>query len=283
MTPNTTSPRTALFPLAVLTVLVLAGCSTPWLGDRELLRSGSSSSLVDYLYPDGEIPPFFSDDLPYLELPLRVGIAFVPDRDNSGISAAEKERLLEQVAEAFRDRPYVRSIETISDHYLRSAPGFSGLRQLAALHDVDVVALVSYDQLTLSGDRDSAIFYWTIVGTAVVKGNTTEVQTMIDTAVFDPMTATLLFRAPGVHSQQRNSTLLDAPQTKRELRTESFAAANSDMVANLDAELVRFEERVKDGEEAYVAWKSVPGGGGSSGAVLLGALGLLLLFRLHRT
>jgi hypothetical protein len=29
------------------------------------------------------------------------------------------------------------------------------------MHDVDVMALVSYDQLSISGERDSAILYWT--------------------------------------------------------------------------------------------------------------------------
>ena len=36
--------------------LLLTGCSSlwNWSGGE---RSGSSSSLVDYLYPDGEVPP----------------------------------------------------------------------------------------------------------------------------------------------------------------------------------------------------------------------------------
>ena len=68
--------KTPLFAL-VSVALLLSGCSTlwDWSGGH---RNGTSSSLVDYLYPDGEVPPDVQDTIPYLELPLRVGIAFVP-------------------------------------------------------------------------------------------------------------------------------------------------------------------------------------------------------------
>ena len=71
--------------LFTLTVLVLAalltGCSTLW-QDRgaSAERRGTSSSLVDYLYPNGEVPPEFDARVPRLELLLRVGLAFVPVR-----------------------------------------------------------------------------------------------------------------------------------------------------------------------------------------------------------
>ena len=70
------------YPSLVLTafiVLLLAGCSSFWNIDGAT-RSGVSSSLVDYLYPAGEVPPAVEDSVPYLELPLRVGIAFVPNQ-----------------------------------------------------------------------------------------------------------------------------------------------------------------------------------------------------------
>ena len=51
-------------------------------GGMQQGRQGSSSSLVDFLYPDGSVPPEPARELPYLELPISVGIAFVPG--NSG-------------------------------------------------------------------------------------------------------------------------------------------------------------------------------------------------------
>ncbi len=272
--------------MLILTLPLAAGCST-FLGSGNTTRTGQSSSLVDYLYPNGEIPAEPDATLPVLDLPLRVGIAFVPSRGpsgypgRSGFSASEKELLLERVAEAFRDREYVSSIETIPEQYLKSARGVVGMQQVAAMHGIDVMALVSYDQLTFASERDSALLYWTVVGTALIKGNSNEVHTLIDTAVFDVESGKLLFRAPGVHSDQRNSTLFDRARDQRELQSESIAAANADMITNLDAELGSFEDRVRQGEEvAAVNWTN--GGGGSTGIIFLLfllAIGLCALSR----
>ena len=247
---------------------LFCGCSI-LTGSQEQTRTGESSSLVDYLYPDGEIPPPVSGQLPALELPLRVGIAFVPSSGRGDPGGAEKTVLMERVADAFRERPYISSIETIPEQYLRSARGIVGMRQVAAMYGVDVMALVSYDQITFSGARESALLYWTIIGTTFIKGNSNEVQTLIDTAVFDVKTAALLFRAPGTHAGQENTTLFDNARDLRILKGEGFTAANEDMIVNLNRELGRFEEEVRAGQSATVAWTNGSGGGGSSGTIFL--------------
>jgi rhombotail lipoprotein len=255
-------PRILIYALLLI---CLSGCSSFWLGPGyEKTREGASSSLVDYLYPDGEIPPPVTGSLPYLKLPVRVGIAFVPSMSSRVISAAEKQELMEHAASEFRGRDYVQSIEAIPDNYMRSSRGVTGMKQVAALYGVDIMALVSYDQISFSGERDSALLYWTIIGALAVKGNTNEVQTMIDTAVFDVATAKLLFRAPGTHNDQRNVTLLESGRDLRKLRSEGFVAATDELIVNLDQELEGFREAVAAGESAQVEWKPGSGGGGVS-------------------
>jgi len=262
--------------IAAIVLALLSGCASIWRGaGYEKTREGASSSLVDYLYPNGEIPPAVGGNLPYLSLPVRVGIAFVPSRNREDISAAEKQVLMEHVADAFRDRDYVQSIEAIPETYMRSSRGVQGMKQVAALYGVDIMALVSYDQISFSGERDSALLYWTIVGALVVKGNTNEVQTMIDTAVFDVATTKLLFRAPGTHNQQRNVTLMEKSRDLRKLRSTSFVAANDDMIANLDTELEGFRAEIERGERAQVEWR--PGSGGGGGTTTLAMLSLLIV------
>ncbi|MCH9695382.1 MAG: rhombotarget lipoprotein [Gammaproteobacteria bacterium] len=255
--------------LAMTLLPLLAGCSM-FLGGQEQFRQGASSSLVDFLYPDGTLPPKADGRMPHLELPLRVGIAFVPSNSYRDISETDKQALLDKVASQFRDKPYVQTIDTIPETYLRSTSGTRGMQQVASLYDLDVVALVSYDQVSYSGERDSALLYWTIVGTMFVKGNSNEVQTMIDTAVFDAETAKLLFRAPGIHRQQENTTLVDNARDLRHLQTGSFDAATGDMIENLERELVTFKDAVENGERAETSWRSGSGGGGSIGLPLLG-------------
>jgi rhombotail lipoprotein len=264
--------------ISFLLLTLISGCASLWRGaGYEKTREGASSSLVDYLYPDGEVPPAVDEQLPYLNLPIRVGIAFVPSPRSEDISAAEKQDLLERVADAFRDRDYVQSIEAIPDTYMRSARGLHGMKQVAALYGVDVMALVSYDQISFSSERDRALLYWTVIGALVVKGNTNEVQTMIDTAVFDVSTTKLLFRAPGTHNGQRNTTLMENKRELRKLRSVGFVAATGDMIGNLDAELESFREDVESGLRAEVAWRPGSGGGGNVGWQLVVLLVLVVV------
>ena len=250
-------------------VLLLAGCSSFWNMGGET-RSGVSSSLVDYLYPAGEIPPNLQDSIPYLELPLRVGIAFVPGQGGrSAISETTKIELLERVKAEFMDRNFIEHIEVIPDTYLRSSKGVGGMQQVARLYGVDVMALVSYDQVAVSDDNPTSFLYWTIVGS-------NEVQTFVDTAVFDVKTARLLFRAPGLDKMSDRSTLVESGEVIRKTRDASFAAAMGSMTQNLSVELDSFRDRVKENPGvADVQWKEGSGGGGAFEWFLLA--GLLLV------
>jgi rhombotail lipoprotein len=259
----------------VLVVSLLTGCSSMW-NWSGAARSGASSSLVDYLYPDGQEPPDFEQTIPYLELPLRVGIAFVPSQAGYGtISEATKMQLLAKVKAEFIDREYISHIEVIPDTYLRSSSGVIGMQQVARLYDVDIMALVSYDQVAVSEENPTGLLYWTIVGAYLIKATSNEVQTFVDTAVFDVDTARLLFRAPGAHTMSDRSTLVEAGEVVRKAKDESITVAMEQMTGNLAVELDRFQARVKeDPGVANTEWK--PGYGG-------GALGLWMLALLALT
>ena len=259
--------------ILILIAALTTGCSSFWSMTGQM-RGGVSSSLVDYLYPKGEVPPNMGDSVPYLELPLRVGIAFVPGQGGqSAVAEATRMQLLENVKAAFGDREYIESIEVIPDTYLRSSTGVDGMQQVARLYGVDVMALVSYDQIAVSEDNPSSFLYWTIVGAYTIKATSNEVQTFVDTAVFDVRTARLLFRAPGLHKMSDRSTLIESGEVVRKARDASFAAAMGTMTQNLGAELDRFHDRVQDDPSvAEVNWKE-GSGGGSFGWLMLGLLG----------
>ena len=245
--------------------LILQGCSSFWGLYSGQSRRGVSSSLVDYLYPDGETPPPQTDTIPQLNLPLRVGLAFVPSRYEShvpALSETAKAGLLETVRANFLDRDYISHIEIIPDTYLRGSRGFTGLEQLGRLYQLDSIALVSYDQVVSSEDTTASFLYWTIIGAYVIKGSQNEVQTFVDTAVFDIPTHRLLFRAPGLDKDSSKSTLIGLPEEVREARMASFERAMANMTTNLATELDRFELRTK--EDKSVATVT----GGSAGLSL---------------
>jgi len=250
-----------------LLIALLAGCT--WLFADTESRTGVSSSLVDYLYPKGEVPPTPDDSTPRLQLPIRVGLAFVPGTGDPFLSEAQRLRLLERVRAAFADREFIEAIEIVPETYMRQGRGFDTLESVARLYRVEAMALVSYDQVAFVGDAGSSFWYWTIVGAYLVKGSAHEVQTFVDTAVFDMGTQTLLFRAPGADRLETRSTLVGTPEVRREAMADSFEKAMADMTVNLDRELDVFKERVKKEQVAVVTYRPGHEKGGSGAVDLL--------------
>jgi rhombotail lipoprotein len=256
--------------------LLLTGCAG-WFGHGS--REGVSSSLVEYLYPDGGEPPQQPGIAPNLELPLSVGIAFVPTQGQAALTEAERMALLDKVKSHFEGRDYIQEIAVIPDAYLRSGRGFQSLEQVSRLYNLDVVALVSYDQVAHTDERTSSFLYWTIVGAYVVKGNENDVNTFVDTAVFDIPTRKLLFRAPGVSEITSSTTLVDLDADLRATQQKGFDQAMSDMTVNLDKELDAFKERIREDQSVRISYAPTyrGGGGGGGGAGGFGALAALAL------
>ncbi|KPJ90153.1 MAG: hypothetical protein AMJ53_14735 [Gammaproteobacteria bacterium SG8_11] len=246
--------------------LISGGCTTMWTQmNHNNGRQGVSSSLVDYLYPNGEIPEKPSDELPTLKVPLRIGLAFVPGSDAAGFNESRKQQLLEKVKLHFKKYPFIDEIHIIPETYLSARRGFQTVEQVARLYGVDVVALVSYDQIIHTEDTKASLLYWTIVGAYFIKGSQFDTATFVDTAVFDINTRKLLFRAPGVDDLEATATLVNSPEALREARSKSFENAVTNMISNLDKEMSTFKDRIKDDEDkvANVSYRAGYSGGGA--------------------
>lgn len=263
--------RNLRLPLLAAVACALVGCealSTMW-GGQPQTRTGASSSVVEFLYPDGAVPPRPTGELPTLQLPIKVGLAFVPGGQTAygPLSEPQKMALLDGVRSKFAGEDYVTEIVLIPEAYLRGASGFDALDRAARMYGLDVMALVSYDQLSTSSEKSSSFWYWTIVGAYLVEGPRNDVQTLVDTAVFDIPSRTLLFRSAGTDRVVKDATMVESPQRLRETQAASFRRATEDMTTNLQAELVAFKARVKEAKAPVkVAQRE---GGGASGAALL--------------
>jgi rhombotail lipoprotein len=252
---------------------LVAGCTNIWQVYSGGERRGVSSSLVEFLYPEGNEPPPVEDTIPTLELPLRIGLAFVPSATQAEmtfLSEATKTSLLERVRQQFLDRDYIAEIEVIPETYMRAGTGFTSLQQVSRIYNLDVMALVSYDQVVASDDTTSSFLYWTIIGAYLVEGSKNDIQTFVDTAVFDIPTRQLLFRAPGIDTLSSRSTLIESAEELRESRTASFSHAIDDMSENLVVELNKFEFRIQNEPAvAEVIHQSGGSGGGGSTSPLI--------------
>jgi len=276
------------------TMLVLALAAIPLTGCAALdhlfcapdcrSETHQSSSLVNFLYPNGKAPPR-EDPIPELRVPLRVALAFLPAQDGgaSGLDAAHREELMARIHQRFADRKFIGSITEIPDYYLKANRGFEGLEGVQRLYNVDVMALISYDQVTHTDDNDWSLAYLTIVGAYAVKGSRHDISTLVDLAVIDPATHSLVLRAGGTDTRHGNTTLIEQQRETRTASAEGFAMATNQTIENFDVALKKLEADVKAGKaNVRVVNRSaarVAGGGGGGGGAIdpfwLAALGLL--------
>jgi rhombotail lipoprotein len=257
-------------------VFLLSSCSM--LVSQQSGKQSVSSSLMDFLYPNKEDRAVHSAEVPLLTLPVKVGIAFVPSTgfQKEAVHNKDQYELLEKVKAAFVQYDYIDRIEVIPSTYLTGGDGFNTLEQVGRLYDVDVMALVSYDQVTQSVENNAALLYWTIVGMYVIPGNENTVQTFVDTAVFDIKSRKMLFRAPGISKLEKRTTAIGIDETLAEKSMQGFDLAVTDMTKNLDDELARFKVRVKEEKIAKVEHSNNYSGGTID--IQFGLLLLIMLF-----
>ena len=276
--------------LAVTATILVAGCDS--------LNGGGghhrASSLYSYLYSDqkGHID---TPTVPVLSLPLRVGVAFVPAEtpkgaenysfynhsDELAFSESQKMELMKQISAQFKAYPFVKSIELIPTAYLTPEGGFANLDQIRTIYGVDVMALLSYDQVQFTGEGVLSMSYWTIVGAYVVPGEKNDTKTMIDAAVYDIASRKLLFRAPGIGDVKAATTPVNWSEELREDSKKGFEEASTDLAANLKIQLADFKDRVTNSPAEYkIEYKPGYKGGASGGLeiMVVGALGTCFLW-----
>lgn len=169
------SSLTSVVLMGVLITLGLSGCASQ--------RVNTKSSIMEYLYPQSE-DTFATPSIPHLKLPLRVGVAFVPESKESTSSRnlwtgnsysgemteAKKADILEAVSDNFRGLDFVSNIEVIPSAYLTPGGSFANMSQIKTMYGIDVIALVSYDQVQFTDEDALSLSYWTIIGAYIVSG-----------------------------------------------------------------------------------------------------------------
>jgi rhombotail lipoprotein len=245
--------------LAAAACLALTGCLCFSYGRRQY-----RSNLLDYLSPRTTAARRVSASS-RLQLPLRIGIAFVP-ADNTPIDAESEQRLLEIVRKAFSGRQWVSDIRTIPSAYLIPHGGYDNLEQVSRMFGVDVTALVSVDQIQYNDPTALSILYITIVGQYVLPGDRDDTRTLIDVAVLDVASRNFVLRAPGTSRIRGFNTPVESTRRLRGKSDEGLRLAMIDLTKNLDTAVSSFKTEVAAGQRADVdiitrEGKSVRGGG----------------------
>jgi len=239
--------------LASMVILsILVGCAAPETVQRR-------SSLASYLGAKASPPPDPAIGPAKLQLPLRLGIAFVPAEagQRAGslnatapatlLDPAQEQDLHKQVADLFGQKPWTLSFKIIPALYLAKGGGFADLDQVSRSFGVDVVALVSVDQVQFSSPRWYAWTYWTLVGAYMVKGDKNDTTTLVDAAVYHVPSRTFLFRAGGVGTVKGSSTWSGREDAFRQQSRESLALAMANLSGSLDQGVAGFKQDLLKG------------------------------------
>jgi rhombotail lipoprotein len=243
-----------------------------------------NSSVVAYLYPN-QSDHVDSPAIPVLSLPLKVGIAFVPEKqrgshgdafvygNDAQFSEEQKMALMKQVSGDFKKYPFVQSIELIPSAYLTPGGSFANLDQIRSMFGVDIIALLSYDQVQFTDEGMLSLTYWTVVGAYIIQGEKNDTKTMMDAVVYDLPSRKLLFRAPGISQVKASATPINLSEELRNDSELGFKAAATNLVANLQGQLAEFKERVKNSPEEYKIVEKP----GYKGAASMNVVDLILL------
>lgn len=225
----------------ILLSFLLSSCSM--LGHQQV-RHSKTTSLVGFLYPDGKIPNDLSS--PVLRLPLRIGLAYIPENGrNNHIEPAVKLQLLNNIKQQFEGLRYVQSIEIIPQMYVSGGRKSNQLQQIQQLYQLDVMALVSYDQIVNRKENLLAVTYLTIVGNYIFPGSHFKVSTLLDMALIDLKTKRLLFRAAGSHGSKGATAEAYTRHQYDQHQNNGFVVAMNQLTVNLSHELQAFEQRLR--------------------------------------
>lgn len=229
------------FAIAALAAMLVVGCASM----EKTTRQRQVASVLSYLFPGSEQTPPVPDQVAEIKVPFRIGVAFVPDNADPAFRLPENERLklAGDVRDAFSRYPFITEIVAVPSMYLEPGGGFANLERIAALLKLDVIALVSFDQVQNAGATGWSFLYWTGIGAYIIDGDQYDILTAVETAVFDVKSRRLLMRAGGISNLKGTATMVGFSERAREARSHGFDEAIKDMIGKLHGEVKAFRER----------------------------------------
>ena len=210
-----------------------------------------TSNLLTYLNPGETQSAEVSRDisktsLPHIPVPITLGIAFVPEsrtvtgRGDSKIEPLTEKVKMEMMRELtaqLRQYSFFAEIEEIPSTYLKVGGSFANLDQIHTMTGVDVIGLVSYDQVQFTDRGLVSLLYWTGIGWYFVPGEKNDTNTMIDAALYHLPTRKPVLRATGQSGVYHYSTPMNQSQNLRDDSEQGFKEALHMLAANFKEQL----------------------------------------------
>ena len=231
----------------LITLAFFLGCST---------STNYKSSVVHFLYSDGKEAVKSPQDS-ILSLPVKVGIAFIPEiRQNqghngqvilpslSGLSEQDKMSLMQEIGGHFSKQEFVKSVVQIPSAYVASMGSFDNLDRLSTNFGVDVIVLISFNQLQFVDKGPLSVGYLTIVGALIVPGEINSTHTILDAVCYHIPSRKMIFGASGSSNVKSRSTPLSIVSQAKKDSIKGFCEANKYLVSNLDTQMDSFKAMI---------------------------------------
>lgn len=250
---TTNRKHLALFGAILLGIAPLSGC-----GHYTTQRT---SNVLTYLYPGETQPLEISKAISKRSLantprPIILGIAFVPESrtiSNGGDTKIEpltekmKMEMMRELTVQLRQYSIFAEIEEIPSTYLKIGGSFANLEQIRAMTGVDVIGLVSYDQVQFTDRGLISLLYWTGIGWYFVPGEKNDTKTMMDAALYHIPTQKPLLRATGQSGVYHYSTPMNQSQNLRDDSESGFKEALRMLAENFKEQLDLVKPKVVQG------------------------------------
>jgi rhombotail lipoprotein len=221
------------------------------------------SNLLDYL-SSKEAPPAQAEKAS-LQFPLRLGVVFIPggaskstDRmmdQESGqvlITQEQEAKLTNILQEHLAGKPWIADCKVVPSTYLSKGGGFQDLEKTAHMYGLDIMMLVSVNQVQFTNPKWYSWTYVTGVGAYTIKGEKNDTSTFVDGAVFHVPTRTLLFRAGGENTLKGSSTIIQRGEQLRQNSLDGLTLAVRDLCTKLDTASGAFQSEVNGGRRKDV-------------------------------
>lgn len=237
--------RKSFMSFAILLIIsFIVGCG----GGTQIRHE---SSVVQYIAPDKD--NILEIGAPNLSFPIKVGVAFVPDVSSSStgkyqlmLNETQKADLMQKIFDAFKKDPLFQSIHIIPSQYLTLGGSFTNLNQLRATFGIDVIILLSYNQIQHTDRGMLSIMYWTGVGVYVIKGEKNNTNTVVDAAVYHIPSRNMLFSALGTSQVKASATMINLSEQSRIDSYTGFEKAFDNLIIKFKDQFEQFKVKVKN-------------------------------------
>jgi len=184
---------------------------------------------------------FEQPDAPRLPPPYRVGIVWLDKPELlSPLEFESQSRVL--AADVKRSR-VAYQVFSIPSSISVTGDDIPAIRELGRRFQAHLMLILSTREDTRRRLNAAAFGYLTVIGAAVIPGDTTSKETLIEAFALEPQSGVFLFTATGAGKATRAGSMLTLRRNRKWVAAKAFEEAAQDLANQINKELVTLAEQ----------------------------------------